>query len=623
MRRAGPSAAAMPLPLPVALPVAPIALPMPWAATASVRASRRRSRAVGAMVMAAAVCAAVSAAFLLWTWVRRAPPVQSQPNAKAPVRIPPTTPPTTSFPPPPTNEEHDLPAKLRRLGFPPAARFLVFQTDDRLSRVWTDGVSASSLGSFKESVVGPSVLAMSTWARRNGHAYVFADSSSPSPEATECTDARGNVLYPTWCKVPRILQALALARAARAEFVVVADTDVGPMPRSTKSLEHIASCLSPSVHVAFMSADWQPWDAIAHDSYPSGTVNTGIILLRVSDEADAFVRRWWFDLPLERTPTEKLKDHASLRPANAVLAALSSDLDALVNDVFTPLAKELRSKFNVSDPAVQAGIVFRFSVPPGATRERQAFEWCCGTPHQPGACTSALATAARKADPSIDITAEDILCEIDEGNSMTQWPGDQDRANLLVEEESTGPQGNGRAVILVPGVCNATSQRVEAEPDPVLHASRIAPSVRKRLASLVEGEKKFQYEHFGLQDFARQELISRFAWRFVTPTFSCFPERFTCMDGSTIGAMYQRANSVFLHWTGAAEKAKLIQAEREVGELAARFGASTAAFDATQGWEALRTGVAAVRFPPAFVKEADAGYARVTLGGFDVVGPVS
>jgi len=201
----------------------------------------------------------------------------------------------------------------------------VFQADTRLHNAISTNQPS---GLFKDSIVGPSVLATLTWARSNGYGYAFYDSQGGT-----CWNAhRNRVLFIHWCKVPQIIYMYQVAKAVNATAFLYMDTDAAPdfgVPPGARgpmlNLDDFLNATETREGVKFENSKrhiyvspsrgfWKS-DIISSKVYdsPRGYLNAGVMLVRVNDDSWSILKRWWWDTLEVHSPMETMGSYFELR----------------------------------------------------------------------------------------------------------------------------------------------------------------------------------------------------------------------------------------------------------------------------------------------------------------------
>jgi hypothetical protein len=188
---------------------------------------------------------------------------------------------------------------------PSGSRYLVIQSDSRLRN------TTSTTSSFSNHAVAPSILMMADWAKSNGYGYLFFD--GPGPKCAHPNQA-GKTIASFWCKVPSLLYAFHLARAWNFSGVLFADSDVGPQIFSPPVLIDDVP-IPPNKHVVLLSARGQVWGQAVMNIYKCGSVNSGVLFYKTTDETWNLLKQWWFESTLIPTPFEVVKSYVDVRIA--------------------------------------------------------------------------------------------------------------------------------------------------------------------------------------------------------------------------------------------------------------------------------------------------------------------
>ena len=310
-------------------------------------------------------------------------------------------------------------------------RTVVFQTDNRARRflVPRENGDEPDDGDLARMPWAVSAWTTQRWAESQGAGYLLLDPTPRENAPCASSDPRTVHLANYWCKVSGLFFAMALAEEAGVEFILALDTDVfpgDPTVTIANSLER-KFAENPQTHVLVVGDGGYWRNALHHLGVYQrrGAVNSGVVAFRVSNATRELLRRWFFELPLERTPWELTiaVQHVAvhrrknfLESANVTSAMLTKTLreafgqpafDVELDGASTPLTLKFRIALTAKRPYVAD--VFHAHVVPQ----------CC----ERGVCARVFGTAH----------AKDVECALVWDSSLVGWPGDQDRFNLLMD----------------------------------------------------------------------------------------------------------------------------------------------------------------------------------------------
>ena len=317
---------------------------------------------------------------------------------------------------------------LRLLAYLRRRPFLVAQTDNRVAGA-LDSPGRRPLGNFSASTTAVSTWAMQRWAEEQGGAYLLH--ASPM---RECLGPRLETGFaPYWCKVPTIIYAIELCRAADVPYVLYLDSDVFPGdPALTFQRALVRDVFEADPNVTFaVSPDAQFWRGVIEDGfriYNQRAINSGAIAVRVGTRAAAIARSWWFNMTLLRSPYETLWSELRLRVGAPLLPAFNTTAQ---------VERGLRAALNSSALLVDAVArdeddpdTLLIVVKPNALVDGAIPQWRDVV--VPGCCSSdACARAAVNA--SLEEPTPPFQCEVQFADAKRGWPGDQDSLNWLTE----------------------------------------------------------------------------------------------------------------------------------------------------------------------------------------------
>jgi hypothetical protein len=453
---------------------------------------------------------------------------------------------------------------------------IVFQTDTRLGNLWNTKTTSNNihsiLGNFSTSIVGPSILSMYHWSKLNGYGYFFLEVSNyceglkhPTYSQQQQNNKNTNttILNKTWCKVPSLIYALQIATLAGAKWLFYVDTDVGPQQQQQQQqqqqlnqqqnllLNHVIDCLSEESHLILLLADGQAWDCEATESYPlRGTINTGVMLLRVSEKTKEVLHKWWYELPHTRTHFEKNWDHSVIQINRKFV-----DNIELLNSAIDNLALEIHKQFETTTTTGGDNVIVSFSkvnpfllrlYPQGKKSEPGSplWQWCCEEKNCLRILSKGMTMSKKNQDDNL------VRCEHFIGDTMIQWPGDQDRLNYLFNEEGHLPVQERIIKAQFPGICN--QQEGKYQTDEVFKISNSDASIQRAQQSYAsfESEMKQLWNTKHYYDYTKATTAHRTKWMFNPPRHSCDMSEYSCNDGTTIGATSLRpSRAVVFHWT--------------------------------------------------------------------------